>query len=111
MIESFLVLLLASFGVGGWFVWKHLVLRSEQRAEAGYIASDGTLGRLVGKDGTAVTALRPAGTAIIEGRRVDVVSESEYITGETSVTVVAVEGGRVVVRPSDVAHDRRFLGK
>lgn len=111
MIESFLALLLATAGVGGWFVWKHLVLRSEQRAEAGYVASDDTLRQLVGKGGEALTSLRPAGTAMIDGRRVDVVSESEYITGKTPVIVVAVEGGRVVVRPTDEAPHQRLLGK
>ncbi len=53
---------------------------------------------LVGKTGTALTALRPSGTAEIDGRRVDVVTEGGMIDGGNPVKVVAVEGLRVVVR-------------
>ena len=48
--------------------------------------------------GTAFTRLRPAGTAIINGRRVDVVTEGQLIDPGTPVKVVAIEGMRVVVR-------------
>jgi membrane-bound serine protease (ClpP class) len=54
---------------------------------------------LVGHTGTAFTQLRPSGTALIQGRRVDVVSEGVLIPRGTPVKVVAVEGLRVVVRP------------
>lgn len=53
---------------------------------------------LVGKSGVAQTNLRPSGTAMIDGRRVDVVSEGGLIERGTPVKVVAVEGMRVVVR-------------
>ncbi len=48
--------------------------------------------------GTACTQLRPSGTAIINGKRVDVVSEGALIPRGTPVKVVAIEGLRVVVR-------------
>lgn len=48
--------------------------------------------------GTAFTQLRPSGTALIDGRRVDVVSEGALIEKGTPIKVVAVEGMRVVVR-------------
>jgi len=53
---------------------------------------------LVGLEGTALTALRPSGTALINGQRVDVVSEGGLIERGTRVKVMAVEGLRVVVR-------------
>lgn len=53
---------------------------------------------LVNQTGTAFTNLRPAGTALINGRRVDVVTEGQLIERGKSVKVVAVEGIRVVVR-------------
>jgi membrane-bound serine protease (ClpP class) len=53
---------------------------------------------LLEQTGTALTALRPAGTAIIDGQRVDVVTEGQMIERGTPVRVVAVEGLRVVVR-------------
>ena len=53
---------------------------------------------LVNQTGTAVTILRPSGTAMINGQRVDVVTEGPLIERGTALKVVAVEGLRVVVR-------------
>ena len=53
---------------------------------------------LLEQTGTALTPLRPAGAALIKGKRVDVVTEGQMIERGTPVRVVAVEGMRVVVR-------------
>jgi len=53
---------------------------------------------LLNQTGTAFTQLRPAGTALINGRRIDVVTEGQLIERGTPIQVVAVEGMRVVVR-------------
>ncbi|MFW6162646.1 MAG: NfeD family protein [Planctomycetota bacterium] len=53
---------------------------------------------LVGKTGVARTHLRPAGTAVLDGDRVDVVADGERIDAGSRVEVVAVQGNRVVVR-------------
>ena len=53
---------------------------------------------LLDKTGTAHTNLRPSGIAIIDGERVDVVTEGALIEKGTPVKVVAVEGMRVIVR-------------
>ncbi len=53
---------------------------------------------LLNGTGTAVTQLRPSGTANINGQRVDVVTEGGLIERGTDVKVVAVEGSRIVVR-------------
>jgi len=53
---------------------------------------------LVGAHGTAVTILRPAGKARIDGRIIDVVSDGPFIEAETPVIVVEVLKNRVVVR-------------
>lgn len=58
---------------------------------------------LNGKTGESVTELRPAGVAAIEGRRIDVVTGGELVPRGTPVTVVKVEGNRVVVRATPVA--------
>ena len=60
---------------------------------------------LVGTTGKAITDLRPSGTALFGDERIDVVSESEWITEGTPVRVVSAEGYRHVVRPvlEDVA--------
>lgn len=53
---------------------------------------------ILGATGEALTPLRPAGTALIAGRRVDVVAESGLIEPGQKIEVVLQEGLRIVVR-------------
>lgn len=53
---------------------------------------------LLGKTGVAHSELRPAGFAMIEGQRIDVVAEGGIIDKDHPIVVVKVEGNRVVVR-------------
>ena len=53
---------------------------------------------LVNCTGVTITQLRPSGTAFVNGKRVDVVTEGGLIEQGASIKVVAVEGLRVVVR-------------
>jgi len=53
---------------------------------------------LLNQNGTALTPLRPSGAAIINGKRVDVITEGPFVERGSPVKVVAVEGMRVVVR-------------
>lgn len=54
---------------------------------------------LLEQTGLAYTNLRPSGTAIINGTRVDVVTEGGMVERGTKIKVVQIEGLRVVVRP------------
>jgi len=54
---------------------------------------------LVGTMGKAITDLRPSGTGLFGEERIDVVSESEWITEGTPIRIVSAEGYRHVVRP------------
>ena len=56
---------------------------------------------LLNQTGVASTNLRPSGAALINGRRVDVVTEGAMIERGATIKVVAIEGLRVVVRPLD----------
>lgn len=56
------------------------------------------LEQLRGRFGRAVSDLRPAGVAEIDGRRVDVMSEGMLVPAGESVRVIDVRSGRVVVR-------------
>ena len=51
-----------------------------------------------GESGVTITFLRPSGIARFGNRRVDVVSEGEFIEKDTSVVIVRVDGNHVVVR-------------
>ncbi len=88
--------------IAGFIFW----LTYFPRSKAGQIfVSHGQVGNLgidrtelVGQLGTAYTPLRPSGTAVINGKRVDVVSEGTFVERGQEIKVVAVEGNRVVVR-------------
>ena len=58
------------------------------------------LTEFVGQNGTAVTDLRPAGTVVIDGRRVDAISDGEFIENGQNVRVLRAQGICVVVRRS-----------
>jgi membrane-bound serine protease (ClpP class) len=77
---------------------RSLVLDADLDARAGYASAPETDLKLVGKRGTAATPLRPAGIADVEGQRVDVVSQGEYIEADAPIEVVRVDGNRIVVR-------------
>src|SRR5699024_3275432 len=55
-------------------IFRHIVLRDRLSTELGYVSTVDRL-ELVGLEGVTVTQLRPAGTALIENERMDVVSE------------------------------------
>jgi membrane-bound serine protease (ClpP class) len=57
-----------------------------------------SMGVTTGMEGTAVSVLRPSGKARFAGRVVDVVTQGEFISAETPVTVVRTDGMSVVVK-------------
>lgn len=82
---------------GSKLFWRSpIVLKNRAVKEAGYTTSADKESLLGGK-GKALTVLRPSGIAVIGGKRVDVVTEAEFIEAGAEVTVTAVQGGRVVV--------------
>lgn len=95
-----LIFLLARFLPKSNF-FKKFILSEEEKATEGY-TSRANLSELLGAEGIAVTTLRPAGTAEINGKRVDVVTDSEYIEHGKPIVVSAVEGMRVVVKEKKI---------
>jgi len=77
---------------------RRLVLETEMAADAGYASASERDRRWLGQRGTAASPLRPAGLARIEGERVDVVSEGEFIDAGEPIEVIRVDGNRIVVR-------------
>lgn len=77
--------------------WNRIALNMRQTKESGYSASI-VKTELIGLEGEALSTLRPAGMALIQGERVDVVSEGGYIMKGSLIKVVHVEGTKVIVR-------------
>lgn len=81
-------------------VWNRFILREQLTTDKGYTSSP-DFAYLLGQTGHSITPLRPAGTALILGERVDVVTKGDFISGDKEIIVVDVEGSRVVVRETD----------
>ena len=77
---------------------KRLLLKTSLLAKEGYASSPEEDQRWLGKRGTAATDLHPSGIAHLNGDRVDVVSDGEFINAGQPVEVVRVDGNRIVVR-------------
>jgi membrane-bound serine protease (ClpP class) len=73
-----------------------LILSEEETSSSGFVSYPSEK-ELIGVEGTALTTLRPAGSAEFNGKRVDVVADWEYIERGTKVKVLRVEGVKVVV--------------
>lgn len=78
-------------------------LSTEAAREAGFTSQPSELLALIGKTGVALTELRPAGVATIEGRRIDVVTDGGFLDKGTPIRVEEVSGNRVVVRAQETA--------
>jgi membrane-bound serine protease (ClpP class) len=75
-----------------------ILLKDATSKATGYLSAP-ERAELKGQEGVAATDLRPSGTAIIGGERVDVVTEGPWIEEGTRVIVLRAEGYRFVVRP------------
>jgi membrane-bound serine protease (ClpP class) len=93
-----IILIVALYRLGyGKRIIKSIILNTEQKNEEGYVSTKG-YEKYLGMRGTVATPLRSAGTVIIDGNKVDAVSEAEFIDKDIEVEVIKIEGGRIVVK-------------
>jgi membrane-bound ClpP family serine protease len=74
-----------------------IILKDEQNKEKGFISSS-DLKYLLGKQGVAITDLRPSGTADFDGIEFDVISEGKYISKDTRLVIYKVQGSKLIVK-------------
>ena len=78
-----------------------VTLRKTLSREKGVSSQPSDLDSYIDMQGTAVTDLRPAGKAIINGKRVDVVTRGEYLEKDAAIIVIEVTGNQIIVRKKD----------
>ena len=78
-------------------LWNKVVLKDQSSSSRGFVSAEPRT-ELMGRSCTVLTELRPAGSVLIDGRPIDVVSEGAFVPKGEEVIVVAVNGSRVVVR-------------
>ena len=74
-----------------------LVLNDSISTEDGYVASESRV-ELLGRKLIAYTDLRPAGVAILDNEKLDVVTDGDFIEKGNKIEVIRVEGMRIVVK-------------
>jgi len=82
--------------LGGPKLFRRLVLSTSETPAEGYVGTK-EYEDLLGKAGKALTALRPSGTVLIEGNRFDVITDGEFVSKDSEIEVVKVEGNRIIV--------------
>jgi membrane-bound serine protease (ClpP class) len=78
-----------------------ITLRKTLSRKEGVSSQSSELESYVGRQGNALTDLRPAGIAVINGKRVDVVTRGEYLEKDSAIIVTAVTGNQIIVRKKD----------
>lgn len=74
-----------------------LILGERQKNSKGYTSNiDKT--KFLGAIGVCSTDLRPAGTVIVEGEPLDVVTEGNFVKHGDIVKIINVDGSRILVR-------------
>lgn len=74
-----------------------IILKEEQNKDKGYISSS-DLNYLLGKQGVALTDLRPSGVGNFDGIDLDVITEGRYITMGTKLVIYKVQGSKLIVK-------------
>ncbi len=98
LVATIVILVLGLRMMSRYNMWYKLTLQNKQNSKEGYVAPTPGLSLFTEKEGIALTPLRPSGSAEIEGHRLDVVTEGEFIHTGMRVKVIKVEGSRVVVK-------------
>jgi len=75
-----------------------LALRQELSRKQGVVSQAKELETYLHLKGVSITDLRPAGMAEINTKRLDVVTDGEYIEANTPVVVTSVTGNRIIVQ-------------
>lgn len=78
-------------------MFNKVVLNTKQNDEKGYLSAD-SKGEYIDKEGISITELRPSGFIEIDGIKLDALSESDFISRDTPIKVVRVEGSKIFVR-------------
>lgn len=77
-----------------------IILKEEQNKDKGYISSN-DLKYLLGKQGVALTDLRPTGVGNFDDIDFDVISEGKYISKGTKLVIYKVQGSKLIVKSQE----------
>lgn len=82
-------------------MWNKMALIDRLTEEEGYSTMNTSYKELVGKEAVTLTDMRPVGTIKINNGKYSAVTNGQWIEKETSVTVVKVDGTRILVEKTE----------
>jgi membrane-bound serine protease (ClpP class) len=97
LVASIIFLFILWKFLPGTPIWGRLVLSTSEDQTEGFV-SNPDLSHLIGKRGKTISLLRPAGIALIDGKRYDVVSEGDFIKKDEEIEVTEVIGSKIIVK-------------
>ena len=77
---------------------KQFILQADASSKDGFVAVDDN-SAYIGKEGVTVTMLRPSGIAKIDGERVDVMTDGEFVEKGVKVKVTKTRQNTIIVTP------------
>jgi membrane-bound serine protease (ClpP class) len=90
------------FTVGGSIfnfpIFNKMVLSTDQKSEEGFTIKQQEQVNLIGKEGLAITDLRPSGKVEIDNNSYDAIADSEFISKGEMVYITKVEGYSIKVK-------------
>ena len=101
------VALISAAGLSGsafWWLWTsgawdRFILVANLKPDSNLLERESEQrAKYLGKRGTAVTPLRPTGVAEIQGDRIEVVTEGDFISAGSEIKVVAMDRRKYFVR-------------
>jgi len=109
---AYSILIALGFTIVGFFLliryipatrtWRKFILFTKQEKELGYTVGIKNSKRLIGKEGIAITPLRPSGMVEVNGEKLNAITRGEYVDSNTKIKIISVEGNKIVVEAVDV---------
>ncbi|GAI18078.1 unnamed protein product, partial [marine sediment metagenome] len=110
---TYSILIALGLSIAGFFLlirfipstraWRKFVLSTEQKKELGYTVGTKDLKRLIEKKGIAITPLRPSGIVEVNGKKLNALTQGEYVDSNTKIKIISVEGNKIVVEAVDAS--------
>ncbi|NKB24699.1 MAG: hypothetical protein GKR87_10070 [Kiritimatiellae bacterium] len=79
-------------------LFNRLILSSAAKREDGYQPLDEDTSKLIGLTGKTHSPLHPAGSAMVGDRKLDVVTQGEFLEVNTDIHIIETYGNRIIVK-------------
>ena len=97
IIATALIVFLTIYVLPKSTVFRKITLNTSHNKENGFSSHKKPDENMIGKEGVVHTTLRPVGLAIIDNKRINVMTEGDFIKKGEKIKIIHVDGMRIVV--------------